>query len=310
MLSFFKLIRYQNLLMVILTMCLIRYALLPHFTESFFLPTTWFVYLLLGVVCITAGGYVINDIYDIKADKINKPGKTYVGSSVSTAKAFYYYLFLTLFGVGFGTYLSIKVDRIELSLFFIATTILLFLYTRFLKRTILLGNALISVLVSLPIFMVYIYETIKVPEYNSFFEMLAGIFSAVGMYLIVLYYMLFSFLATLIRELIKDIEDVNGDHHMKMKTLPIVFGMKRARNIAIVFSIIFVMSLILISKAFIDDSHLFILGIYNYVFLVLPLLYFIYVLWTAKMRKQFSFLSNYMKWIMVLGILSILIFKF
>lgn len=310
MLSFFKLIRYQNLLMVVLTMCLIRYALLPYFTENSFLSTIWFIYLLLGVVCVTAGGYIVNDIYDIKADKINKPKKTYVGNSISIRRAAYYYILLSTLGIGFGTYLSIKVGRIELSLFFIATTILLYLYTRFLKRMILLGNVLISALVSLPIFIVYIYETIHVPEYNSFFEMLAGIFSAISMYLIILYYMFFSFLGTLIRELIKDIEDVNGDHHMKMRTLPIVFGMKRTRNVAIIFSIIFIISLVVISKAFIQDSHLFVLGIYNFVFLILPLLYFIYALWNAKLRKQFSFLSSYMKWIMVVGILSILIFKF
>jgi len=308
--TFFKLIRYQNLLMIIVTMCLIRYALLPFFNETISLPTIWFVYILLGVVCVTAGGYVINDIYDIEADKINKPNNTYVGNLVSITKAKYYYTLLTVVGIGFGTYLSVKVDSMGLSLFFIVTAILLFLYTRFLKRTIFLGNVLISILVSLPIFMVYIYETVNVPKHDSFLEIVMSIFSSMGVYITILYYMFFSFIATLIRELIKDIEDVDGDNYMNMSTLPIIFGMRRARNVAIFFSIIFVISLIIISKAFIDDTDFFVLGIYNYLFLVLPLLYFVYVLWNAKAHKQFSFLSSYMKWIMVSGILSMLIFKF
>lgn len=309
MLAFLRLIRYQNLLMILLTMCLVRYALISSFTD-FQLATTHFVFLALSVLCISAGGYIINDIYDLEADKINKPSKIYIGESFSIVKARFNYVLLNVLGLFFGIYISIKEESIEFSFFFIATAILLFLYSRFFKRIVLLGNVLISVLVGLPILLVYLFETIEISRHDSFLEVLANIFNNVDIYILVLYYTFFSFLTTLIREIIKDIEDINGDYCMQMKTLPILFGVKRARNMAIIFAIILIVSLILINNVFMRSDEQQLLGIYNYLFLVAPLLYFVYRLWNAEKKSHFSYQSSYMKWIMLSGILSMLVFKF
>lgn len=305
MLSFLKLIRYQNLLMILLTMCLIHYVLVPFFIDDHQLPLLYFVYLVLGVICISASGYVINDLYDIRADQINKPGKNYIEGTISIKHAKYSYGLLSFLGIGFGVIVSTKIGHASLSLFFVVTAILLFLYTRYFKRLLFLGNLLIGVLVSLPIFMVYIYAMLQTPYNHSLWEI-----PATRLYNIVLYYMFFSFVTTLIREIIKDIEDVNGDYHMKMKTAPIVLGIKRTRNVAIFFSIVLVLCLIIINQMFVGNIEFFMLGIYNYGLLVVPLLYFVYALWNAKTRKQFSFLSSFLKWIMFAGVLSMVLFKF
>ncbi len=309
MLSFLKLIRYQNLLMIVLTMCLVRYALLSSFVKLQ-LPTILFVCLVLAVLCISAGGYIINDIFDLDADKINKPEKVYITESISVEQARFSYWILTLFGLGFGIYTSVQVESFVLSLFFMAAAASLFFYSRFLKRMVLIGNVLIGVLVALPIILVYIFETLTVPVYHGFLEVLDSILTNVGMYMLVLYYAFFSFLTTLVREIIKDVEDINGDHAMEMKTLPILLGTRRARNVSIVFAVILVISLIGINNAFVGDDALQLLGIYNYLFLVVPLLYFVFKLWNAKKRIHFSGLSRYMKWVMLTGILSMLLFKF
>ena len=122
---------------------------------------------------------------------------------------------------------------------------------------------------------------------------------------IVLTYAFFSFITTFIREIIKDIEDVNGDLKIDSQTLPILIGRKRASKVAFFFSAILLVFLLVILQC-IKDEMMF-LG-YGIIFILLPLLYFLYKLWFSKSKKDFSTLSNLMKVIMLFGILSMLLF--
>lgn len=298
MIPFLKLIRYKNLLMVLLTMVLTKYALIDSYVVTA-LSNIDFLVLLSSVLFITAAGYVINDIYDIEVDKINNPDKVIISQLISKKNGWIFYFALSFIGLLLGIYISFEKQLTFFSLFFIGPILLLFFYSKFLKRLPLIGNLLISILVSLPIFLVYEFQNILAVKNNMFTNLFLSI--------VIFQYLLFAFITTLIRELIKDIEDIKGDYNLKMKTLPILIGKKRTRNIAIGLSLVLLFFIfLLLSDSFASKDYIFSSVIVIFSIIVI---YFIYTLWNAKTKKQFHFLSNLMKLIMLLGILSMGLFK-
>jgi 4-hydroxybenzoate polyprenyltransferase len=300
MISFFQLIRYKNLLMVLLTMILTKYALINSFISDPSLTSIDFIILSLSILCITAGGYIINDLYDIEADTINKPLKVYISKSISKKNAWFIYLLSSTLGVSLGIYLSIIKNIDFLSFYFIGTTLLLFLYSVLLKKQVFIGNLCISLLVALPIYLLYKFDSnnITISNILQYFLLSKAIF----------YYMFFAFLTTMIREIIKDIEDINGDYIVKLKTLPILIGKTRARNISIFLSVVLLLFLFLVSSNYFISNKYF-LGIIM-LMLSTVVVYFIFKSWIATTKKQFQYLSNLMKLIMFIGILSMALFKF
>ncbi|WP_299060794.1 geranylgeranylglycerol-phosphate geranylgeranyltransferase [uncultured Polaribacter sp.] len=285
--------------MVLLTMVLTKYALIEsgYFTHTGILSNIQFLYLILSILFITAGGYVINDIYDIETDKINRSKKIIIGKRISEKKAFKYYISLTFIGIAIGFLLSINS---YIFLCFVIPVILLFLYSKYLKRTPFVGNLTISFLISFVICLAYYFHFFFLYSYDySLFDK--------PLRNVIYVYISFSFLTTLIREIIKDIEDIDGDLKIKAKTLPIVIGRKRASKVAFFFTgLLFVFLLVVLQ--FLKNEPIFLS--YGIGCILLPLSYFIYKLWFAKSKKDFSILSNLMKLIMLLGILSMLLFRF
>tara|TARA_B100001063_G_C16610862_1_gene475672 strand:- start:256 stop:621 length:366 start_codon:yes stop_codon:yes gene_type:complete len=120
--------------------------------------------------------------------------------------------------------------------------------------------------------------------------------------------MFFAFLTTMIREIIKDIEDINGDYIVKLKTLPILIGKTRARNISIFLSLVLLLFLFLVSSNYFISKKYFLGTIMLMISIIVVL--FIFKSWNASTKKQFHYLSNLMKLIMFIGILSMILFKF
>ena len=307
MIFFLKLIRYKNLLMVLLTMVLTKYALIDSFIQNSYLSNLEFSILVLSVVLITAGGYIINDIFDIETDIINKPNNIFIDVTFSKTNAWKIYIILTLLGLIFGVYLSFNKHLSYHSLYFFVTIIGLFTYSKYLKSKVLLGNILVSILCALVIYIIYSFDFRVVKNTlleNGSNESINNLqFGKSFTY----FYVLFSFLTTLIREIIKDIEDINGDLKINAKTLPIVFGRKRAAKVAFFISSILLVFLLIILQ-FLGNKPLFLS--YGILLILLPLLYFLYKLWYAERKKDYTKLSALMKIIMLFGILSMLLFKF
>ena len=308
MVSFLKLIRYKNLLMVLLTMVLTKYTLINSFVNQSVLSNSQFIILVFSVICITAGGYIINDIFDIEADKINKPKKVFIEKTISKKNAWKTYLVLNFIGFILGVFLSNEVNSFILFLIFFFSIQVLFIYSSYLKKQILIGNFTISFFISLSIVLVYFLRPLNNDSNLNIWELFGDSMGYSVSILITITYVVFSFLTTLIREIIKDIEDINGDLKINAKTLPIVFGRKRANRVAFTFSVLLLILLIIILKSFLIEYPLF-LG-YSIIFILLPLLYFMHKLWNATSKKQYSYLSKLMKLIMFFGILSMLFFKF
>ncbi|WP_189663028.1 geranylgeranylglycerol-phosphate geranylgeranyltransferase [Polaribacter sp. IC073] len=292
--------------MVLLTMVLTKYALVHSFITNSFLTNFEFSILTLSVLLITAGGYIINDIFDIEADKINKPDKVFIDKKVSKKSAWKVYFIVTFLGFTLGVYISIYNVFTYLSSVFIFTSLGLFFYSKYLKKIPIIGNFTVSIFIGLVIYIVYLFDFKYLKFWNLTHDKVENLTLFLPVWGAVILYSFFAFLTTLIREIIKDIEDINGDLKIKAKTLPILFGRKRASKVAFFFSCILLLFLLVIFQTLKNEPLLL---VYGGIFMLLPLLYFMHSLWLAESKKDFSKLSSLMKIIMLFGVLSMLLFK-
>jgi 4-hydroxybenzoate polyprenyltransferase len=317
--AFFNLIRWQNLLIVALTMVLMRYAVIVPLISKVGvtlirgtgeeLPMTiqfpWYDFILLvaATVLITAGGYVINDYFDIKTDLINK-GKVIVGTKIPRRQAMMWHNIFNIAGVSLGFYISWKAGYIMLGALFLLVSGLLYFYSASYKRQFLIGNIIVAILIAMVPLLVVFYEwpalyryyrinAISLPEINFIVYWVGG-------------FSLFAFLTTLTREIIKDIEDFEGDIAYGRNTVPVVIGILSAKVVSICLIIITVALLFLTWYFFVNDI---ITIIYLTTLIVLPLLFVVYKVIVSSTRKQLHSASAIMKIVMLTGILYSVVVK-
>lgn len=298
--NYLNLIRYQNLLFIALTQVFIKYGLFQPFSAETVLNTFSFSLLVIATLCIAAAGNIINDIYDVEIDKINKPNKVLIGKKVSESNAYMLFIFLNVIGVGIGFYLANSIGKPGFAALFIIFSALLYLYASYLKGRPLIGNLLISTLVAMSLIIVPLFDLLPAITLQNQTTQSA-------VFKIVLFYALFAFCITLIREIVKDLQDINGDKKGGMNTLAIALG--RKRTTAIVFSL---GGFMVFCVVFYMYQHLYnqqILMLYFLFAIVAPLLYFCIKSWDAGTMKEYGFLSKLLKIIMFLGICSIQLFS-
>lgn len=298
--TFFKLIRYPNLIMLVISLFLvqqtiIRFNCLTQPNLSDFYLTLY----LISTVLLAAGGYIINDIYDQNADIINKPNKVFVGKGISLSNAWFYYAITSIVGIGLGLYVCYVLDSVFNAVLCIATFSLLYLYSYYFQRIAIIGNLIISLLIPSSMMALYVFEY-GIENYNN------GI---IGFYQI-LPYLFFAFLTNLMREIIKDIEDINGDYNMGFKTLPILIGKKRTRNVVLVLNVTLLMAIIFVMKIILQNEYSNLLFAAVLVMVFIPSSILLYHLWSAKTKKEFHKVSQLLKIIMVLGILTMMFINF
>jgi 4-hydroxybenzoate polyprenyltransferase len=268
--SFARLTRVWNLIIIALAQYLTAGFLINFNT---ILDPKLFI-LSLSTVMIAAGGYVINDYYDIKIDLINKPERVVIGKSITRRYAILFHTLLSFFGVLLGFLLSWKIAAVN----FVSVTVLWW-YSNTLKRHPFIGNFVVALLTGIAIWLVdSLYKT--------------------G-HMLIISYASFAFFITLIREIIKDMEDMKGDQTFGCQTLPIVWGMRRTKTLIYGILALFLMTIMLINYYFENlPLHYFLL------FLFVPMLWFLIRLIGADTKKDFSWLSGFCKIILLLGIFS------
>ena len=268
--SFARLTRVWNLMIIALAQYLTAAFLIDPGT---ILDPRLFI-LSASTVLVAAAGYVINDYYDIKIDLINKPDRVVVGKSITRRYAILFHTLLSLAGVMLGLVLSWKIAAVN-----VASATLLWWYSNSLKRQPFIGNFVVALLTGVAIWLVdSLYKT--------------------G-HLLIITYAAFAFFMTLVREIIKDMEDLKGDQTFGCQTLPIVWGMRRTKSV--IYAILGVFSMTVMVLNYYHENlpvHFFLL------FLFIPLLWFVVRLIGADTKKDFSWLSGFCKIILLLGILS------
>jgi 4-hydroxybenzoate polyprenyltransferase len=311
--AFFNLIRWPNLLIVILTMVLMRYAVLEPLlgninitlysiagnATSMSLQSSWFDFFLLvtATVLITAGGYVINDYFDIQTDLINR-GKVIVGTRIPRRKAMMWHNILNICGVAGGFFVAAKTGFIWLGFLFLIVSGLLYFYSSTYKRQFLIGNIIVAILTAMVPMLVVIFEgpvlyqyyavnAVKMPDLSNIYYWIGG-------------FALFAFLTTLSREIIKDIEDFEGDAAYGRNTVPVIMGVPASKIVAVCLVFVTLLMIYAVWYFYIQD---YITLFYISVTLA-PLLFFvIYQIIVSKTRKQFHSASGLMKLVMLSGIL-------
>ena len=299
--NYLRLIRYQNLLILIFIQLLIRFGLFIPLGADLTLSDFLFTLLILSTVSIAAAGNIINDIYDVEIDKINKPDKVIVSKKITENNAYYLFIIFNVIGVGLGFYISNQIEKPEFFGFFIVISALLYLYAIFLKSIPVLGNVVVSALVAFSLIIVGIFDLFQAITFLNK-ENQSLIFS------ILLNYSFFAFYINLMREIVKDIEDIDGDKNGGLSTLPIILGRKRTSYIVFGMSI-----LALFGTVYYIYIHLYnytYAVIYFLLFILAPLLYFSIKIWDASNKSDYTFLSKLLKIIMLLGMCSILLYTF
>lgn len=303
--NYLNLIRWKNLLMIAFVQILVKYALFEPFLKSTNLSVTfnWFGFTLLVIstLCLAAAGYIINDIHDVETDLVNKPEKVIVGNKISENSAYYLFIGLNIIGVGIGFYLSILIGKSFFFVLFIIISALLYLYATHLKEITLIGNIVVSIIVGFSILIVGLFDLTPVitPENQQ---------TQLTFFSIVLDYAIFAFVINLIREIAKDIEDVDGDYKAGRKTLAVTIGRERAKNILLVL-----MGVAIIAIVYYLLKNLYKQQIAIAYFLVLiigPLIFLSIKTYSAKQKKDFRFISRALKLVMLFGMFSLLIYQY
>ncbi|MBK6731741.1 MAG: geranylgeranylglycerol-phosphate geranylgeranyltransferase [Bacteroidetes bacterium] len=306
--NWIQMMRPANLLILGVTMYFInQFILLPVFDKYglyFTLNSFQFFLLVLSTLLICAGGYIINDYYDVESDAINKPHRHFIGKSISTIQALRGYWLLTGVGVLLGLFLAIKVGNIRLVTIHGIAALLLYFYSASYKRMPLLGNVVVALLIAISILLVgafepAIYKLVREGDY----------YAARICWNIILGYALFAFLINVARELIKDLEDMEGDGKADMRTTALAWGQQTVKIIAA--SILFSLILFTTYLLWIRD----IAGLHNWfliygILLIINLLGLIGFLFGSFTKKAFHRLSVWIKLTMILGILFMPLYYF
>ena len=296
--KFLKLIRYQNILLLAFMQLIFRYVFFQSQDIPLALADWQYGLFVLSTVLIAAGGYVINNIFDQHTDTINKPNTVVIGKSISETQGYNIYIALTATGVSIGFYLSNVIAKPGFATIFILIAATLYLYATSLKQMMLIGNIMVALLLSFSVVIIGIFDLFPtIHEGNQ--QQMANLFS------ILLDYTIFAFMINLLREIVKDIEDVDGDYNMGMNTLPIAIGKSRATKIVFVLS--FIPLLLILHYIYNYLFGLLFVTLYLLFFVVAPLLYFTIKIGAATSKKEFHNLSLLLKWILLFGILSIVV---
>lgn len=294
-----NLIRWKNLLMIALVQILIKYALFLPYGVSTSLDVFGFVLLVTATLCIAAAGNIINDIYDIDTDHVNKPDKVIVGKTISEKKANNLFITFNIIGVGLGFYISSWVGKNGFFAVFVIISALLYIYASYLKQILIVGNIVISVLVASSILIVGLFDLIPIitPQNQN---------TQFAIFKIVMDYAIFAFLINLVREIAKDIEDIDGDYKAGMNTLPIAIGRDRASKVLFALSLIPLFAVIYYMVSYLYKQPIAI--IYFLLFIIAPLIYLVIKSFNAETKKHFHHISDILKLVMFFGVLSLLFF--
>ncbi len=297
LLPWIKLIRWQNLIMLLLVHLLLRFAVFPKFGVVPFLSSKQFLLLSISCILVMAGGYIVNDIIDISTDKINKPEKVIIEKSISISSAKIAYILLSVTGLSIGLYLGSLTGKTVNYLWHPVTFLLLIIYSKYLKNSFLYGNILIGLLIFISMILI------------PFFDLFPGgdpvnpkqdqaIFN------VVLIFGIFAFMLTLLREISKDAEDVSGDRITGSNTLPVRYGFKTTNKVLGITGIATCILILILSIKYSSFPPVFFL--YLFLAAVLPLLFFVYQVRNNTMAKDYSKSSLFLKVIMLTGMLALL----
>lgn len=300
---YFLLTRPLNLTLLVLGMVLFRYSFVmpSNYLQYDFAPyldTTGFLLLIITTLLVAAGGYVINDVFDVEIDAINKPQKRIVETKISELAAFNFYKILVFLSIFFVVILCIHQREYKISSIPVFVMAFLYMYAQQFKKQVLIGNVIVAACTAIPMLMIAFYEfKINYSDTDTIIAITKGILYAA------IAYGVFAFTTTLCREIVKDMEDIEGDVTDDARTLPIVLGIGRAKGILyFLHLLIFIFhGSMLYFEYILDYKKMYYAHLIG---LVLPFILLTLYLFFAKNKSQYSIMSTGYKIYQAMGVSS------
>jgi 4-hydroxybenzoate polyprenyltransferase len=297
--AFLRLVRWPNLVFIILTQVLFYYCIYePLFHSNSLKALVW---ITVASVLIAAAGYIINDYFDLNIDQINKPEKNVFAKTIHRRWAIIWHFGFSFLGI-IATAIGVGLHKWYLILANIACTALLWFYSTSFKRQLLIGNIIISILTAWTVLILFFAFT------SPREAIMDNSAETVKFFRVSFLYAGFAFISSLIREAIKDIEDMEGDARYGCKTLPIVAGIRSAKIYISIWTVVLLAALVILQLYVLQFQWWYAI-VYSIVLVIAPLGYLLYTLTKATTAKDFSRLSNLSKLIMLTGIVSMIFFR-
>lgn len=270
-----KLIRFPNLAIIAITQFMAALFLIEGNTFWELVRDYNLLILIISTLFIAAAGYLINDYYDIKIDYVNKPNRVVIGKHIKRRPVLIIHSIFNFSGIFLGFFVSWWVFGIN-----ILAAFLLWLYSNLLKRLPLWGNLTVSFLTGLSVFIIYFlyYKNIE----------------------LTIMYAVFAFFISLIREIIKDLEDIEGDKKFGCKTLPITLGTSATKNFIYMLTFVFLTTVFMVTNGW---------NIFLPFFIILSTIlgFLCFKIYVADKKNDYSKISGLAKIIMVIGISSMIL---
>ena len=300
---FFRLIRLPNLIFVVLTQVLFQFCIFhPIYKGN--IPkgdTVQFILLVVASVCIAAAGYIINDYFDINIDRVNKPDKMVLGNQISRRWALAWHFILNVLGILLTAIAVNPVERWYLVFANIGSITLLWFYSARFKKDVLIGNIIVSILTAWTIMIIFLSKYSLADAFDDV------AYEQVKFFRFAILYAGFAFMISLVREAIKDVEDMIGDAKFGCKTMPILWGIS-ATKVYVSVWITMVTAMLIIIQVYVLQFQWWLAVGYCSIFIIVPLIYIFKKLMAANTTTHFQQLSRLTKTVMLTGILSMIFF--
>lgn len=320
--NFLNLIRYKNLIFIAALQWLMYYSILIPLLRVFQIDLQYamhgyqFALLVGSSVFIAAAGYVINDYFDTRIDAINRPDKVIVGKSITKKQASLIHQIFTGIGVVLGLTVAYLCKSLTVGLIVAIVPGLLWFYSASYKRQFLLGNVVVALNAAFVPLIIVTAEVAFLCLPDNYGDLISQTPVIKILYAWVCGFAAFAFLTTLIREIIKDMEDEHGDREMEARTMPIVLGLSKTKIVVYALIAITLALIFYVYNKFIATYTLFgieksSLAIRYIIFgILIPFAYLVYLLIKAKKQENYHQAATFCKFIMVIGTLFSLVFYF
>jgi 4-hydroxybenzoate polyprenyltransferase len=308
--EYLKLIRWPNLFIILLSMSFLLYfVIIPALGISpatAGMGTIEFILLIVSTLLIAIGGYIVNDVFDINADSLNKPESNIIGNIISVKYAYRLYWITTITGVAAGTVLSYLINQVNFGLIFLFSAGLLWFYSQKYQCQPLVGNIVISLLSAISFGLVWLFEFYALSNNAMVFTGVQSEFPLVNRLITI--YMGFAFFVSLLREIIKDIEDYKGDNRFGCITFTVKFGVSASKLLALIVAYITLVASFIVQYYFYNTGYLLLTG--AFVAIAILILTIIIKLHKSTSKENFGRLSTLIKILMISGIMSMILFYF
>jgi 4-hydroxybenzoate polyprenyltransferase len=305
--AFLQLARWPNLVFFALTQWMFAYCIVaPIFSSNNVLPNihgnlVWL--LILSYVLLAAGGYIINDYFDLNIDQINKPNKVMIDTFIGRRWAIFFHSAFNLASICIGVYIDLQVHIKFLGLANFVYGLLLFIYSLSFKKKLLIGNILIAILLA------WVILVISICEANQFhLDASLRLINSQKLLRYTILYAGFAFIVNLIREVVKDMEDIEGDRQYGCRTMPIAWGINATKVFVAVWLTVLIAILMLLQFYTFQLGWLW-FSLYSISLIIVPLILIFKQLFRANIPSDYHKISTIIKIVMFTGILSMFFFR-